>query len=653
MKQSPAYAQLSLAADMTLGFRRGRFWRDARMTCINLLVTYANGCRANCSYCGLARDRVADERTFIHVPWPVRSMDEIIERLNQSPVARRTCISMITHPRAADDTLTMARRLTSETPQPVSILLGPTVTDKDYLSDLRTAGVDKIGIAIDAATEELFIRHRGKAVRGPHRWETYWKRFTEAVQVFGPGNVGSHFIVGLGEREEDLACCFQQIKDIGGVNHLFSFFPEAGGALEDLQPPPIDAYRRLQIACHLIDEELSSYQDFRFDSERGRIVNFGVSEDVLRKVIDSGEPFVTRGCKGCDGKVDCNRPFGNSYPGPDLRNYPFKPDEEDLRLVREQLAGQGTTRYDNNMRHQNRKRTILFAVPNFKKYAIKSYSNRGKTNFLAVSVTGGSCRLLCDHCRAKLLEPMIKTTTPESLWQVASRVAERGGEGLLVSGGSTEDGIVPLEPFIETMTRIKGELELKLAVHSKFLSRPLARALARTGLDAIMVDAPASEKIIREIYHLPHRGFRDVEETMNLMEEFGLPAAPHLLLGFGDESNRLEGITKVLDILQGRKFTALAVVFLMPLPGTPMPKPEPMPLDEVDALFARLRRMFSDTSVCLGCARPPGPYQIRLESLALKHRFDSIAFPTDETVELARKRRYEVQFRECCCAIAG
>ena len=651
-KESPEFAKLSLAGAMQLDLQQGRFWRNARMYCINLLLTYDDPCKANCAYCGLARERQAEERTFIHVPWPVASMDEIIQRLNSSSVARRTCISMITHARAKADTLAMTRRLTAETPQPVSILYSPSIAGKDYLEELHRAGADKIGIAIDAATPELFDRLRGKGVRGPHRWKVYWQRFAEAVEVFGPGEVGSHFVVGLGEREEDLVRGFQQVRDLGGVNHLFSFFPEAGSALEGLMPPPIDVYRRVQVACELIDEGLSSYEKFDFDPATGRILDFGVSAETLDRVIDSGQPFRTRGCKGCDGEVDCNRPFGNSYPGPGLRNYPFKPNEADVARARRQMTGEEADPADRAVLPSQPKRAIVFAAPNMKQYKIDSYSNRGRPNFLAASVTGRGCGLLCDHCKAKLLKPMIPTQTPEALWDFASRVAKQGGEGMLLSGGCTKEGIVPLARFAETIARIKQQLGLKMAIHSKFVTRPLAEALAKTGLDSVMVDAPASERIIQEVFHLKDYGFANVEETLDLLEEFGLPAAPHLLLGFGEESNRAAELDRILGILEGRPLQSLVVVFLMPLPGTPMPKPEPMPLREVDTVFQRLRAMFSDCPVFLGCARPPGKYQIKLEMLALKHRFEGIAFPSDETVELARKRRYAIQFRECCCAVS-
>jgi biotin synthase len=46
--------RISLAAAMTLGYEPGVFFRGARLHCINLLLTYPEGCRARCAYCGLS-----------------------------------------------------------------------------------------------------------------------------------------------------------------------------------------------------------------------------------------------------------------------------------------------------------------------------------------------------------------------------------------------------------------------------------------------------------------------------------------------------------------------------------------------------------------------------------------------------------------------
>ncbi|HNT35766.1 MAG TPA: radical SAM protein [bacterium] len=338
-RESPEYVKLSLAAAMQLGYSPARFHRAAQMTCINLLLTYSAGCAGNCSYCGLARERLSDgDPSFIRVPWPIVEFTNAVGRIAANRVVKRVCISMVTHARSVQDSITMARSLRGNTDKPVSALIAPTLVNEKDLAQLKDCGVDKIGIAFDLPTESLFETHRGSGVRGPHRWKKYWQLFESAVALFGEGNVGSHFIVGLGETEREMVEAFQRVRDLGGVNHLFSFYPEPGSTLTEKTPPAIQIYRRMQIACELIDADRSRANCFRFD-DQDRVVDFGVSADELETLIQSGVPFRTRGCVGHDGAVACNRPYANSSPAEGIRNYPFQPNEEDLLLIRKELSG--------------------------------------------------------------------------------------------------------------------------------------------------------------------------------------------------------------------------------------------------------------------------------------------------------------------------
>lgn len=640
-RESPDFIKLSLAGALTLGIKNGRFWRDAHMTCINLLLHYEDGCKANCGYCGLSRERIADEQTFIHVPWPLRPTDEVIRRINKSPIPRRTCISMIVHHRAREDTLSLTRKLFSETGLPVSILLSPTITDEDYLKDLKKAGADKIGIAVDASTPDLFDKWRGKGVKGPHRWDDYWKRFEESVTVFGSENVGSHFIRGLGEREKDLVHCFQRVHDMGSENHLFSFFPEEGSAMAKTSLPPLDSYRRIQVACHLIDEGVASFHDFVFDEDSGNIVSFGVDQDTLDSVIDSGEPFRTRGCRNCEGEVDCNRPYGNSFPGENLRNYPFKPSKKDIALIRKQILC------------PDEKRTIIFSAPTLKNYHNDYFSNRNTNAFPAFSVTGEQCSLMCDHCRAGLLKPMIPALTPGDLLKKATELSREGARGALVSGGCNENGIVPLVPFAPVIKRVKYELGMITTIHSKFVDRTLAEALAETGVDSVMIDL-APERVIHSVYHLKDKSHSDIEKSLDLLEEFNLPAAPHIIFGFnGNGSTRnMDEYYNLIKMLKGRSLQSVVAVFHMPLSGTPLSKAEDISISETGRLFEALRESVSETPIFLGCARPPGPIQVKIETRALRHGFNGIAFPSEEIIRLSKKRGMNVRFEPLCCAIS-
>ena len=339
--ESPQYVQTSLAAAMSLGFRKGSFRRGSCLTGLNLLVTYADGCVGRCGFCGLSHQRQVepDRRTFIRVDWPTYAVDEIVARLNQDGgQLHRVCVGMITHRRAFDDMNAIIRRFHEETDRPISALIAPTlIRDLDRLAEIKRAGADMIAIAIDAATQDLFQRYRGADVGGPHRWEHYWAALEKAADVVGRHKAGVHLIVGLGETEQEIIATIQRAHDLGAHTHLFSFYPEAGTPMEDHPQPSYGHYRRVQLARYVINTGRGHYEQMGFD-ERGRVLEYGVEIDDL---IRYGEPFITSGCPGPDGRVACNRPFGNERPGRPIRNYAFMPEPEDVELIRYQLRIDG------------------------------------------------------------------------------------------------------------------------------------------------------------------------------------------------------------------------------------------------------------------------------------------------------------------------
>src|SRR3970040_1628037 len=81
-KISPDYVRISMAAAIELGLKPGHIHRCS-CNCINLLQNYPEGCYANCTYCGLARERpgVPEDNTFIRVAWPLYPTGLVAERI--------------------------------------------------------------------------------------------------------------------------------------------------------------------------------------------------------------------------------------------------------------------------------------------------------------------------------------------------------------------------------------------------------------------------------------------------------------------------------------------------------------------------------------------------------------------------------------------
>jgi biotin synthase len=345
--RSPDYVQMSTAAAITLGVTTGRMYRCSCTRCLNLLLTYPEGCRANCAYCGLARHREAErdyaDRNFIRVDWPAVPMDVIVDKVAgdgaNSPF-HRMCISMITHPRSDEDTVAVLKKWTDRIDPdtiPVSILSNPTTMGRSDVRLLKDMGSDIFTVALDAATPGIFDRTRGKGVQSPHKWDKYWEVLLDARDIFGPQKFGVHIIVGMGETEYDVLQLVQNIVDMGGHNHMFCFFPEKGSLMDHLPATPRDQWRRVQLGRYLVDYRGVRVDHMKFDGQ-GRLVDFGLPGGELADIIDSGLAFRTSGCPGKfqDDISACDRPYGDSPPS-DIASYPFQPQKKDIRKVRKQL----------------------------------------------------------------------------------------------------------------------------------------------------------------------------------------------------------------------------------------------------------------------------------------------------------------------------
>ncbi|MHC4183920.1 MAG: radical SAM protein [Planctomycetota bacterium] len=256
---SPEYIKTSLASAIGLRFRSGRFYRDAKPFCINLLLSYPDNCYANCAYCGLARSRPQDngEKSFIRVDWPVLKTKDVIERLEkyQSNI-RRVCVSMVTHKNAVSDTFGITKQIAQCCSSPISVLITPNLMNREYLVRLKETGADTVGIGLDAASKRVFELTRGKKVNGGLVWEKYWEVLEDAVDVFGREKISCHIMVGIGETDRELVEIFFKLRKCGALAHLFSFYPEPDSTMSLRNRPSLRRFRRIQLVCHLIENEI-------------------------------------------------------------------------------------------------------------------------------------------------------------------------------------------------------------------------------------------------------------------------------------------------------------------------------------------------------------------------------------------------------------
>jgi biotin synthase len=321
----PNMIRMSIGSAIVLGLAEGKL--DALPTTVYLL-TYKDGkCTANCGFCPQAKGSKSRADMLSRVVWPAfmtRRVVDGIEKAVKQNKTKRVCIQALNYPTVFDDVLSVISNIRSRCAVRISVSCQPVAIE--ILRKLAQAGVERIGIPLDAATEEIFDEIKGKRAGGPYGWQRQLRSLRDAVKVFGKSMVSTHLIVGLGETEEELVEIIQLCVDMGVVPALFAFTPVPGTALEHSLPPSLNTYRRVQLARYLIVFEKTRYKSVRFGRDH-RIVDFGVPRKTLQELIDSGNPFLTSGCP------NCNRPYYNERPGGVAFNFPRAPTSEEINEI--------------------------------------------------------------------------------------------------------------------------------------------------------------------------------------------------------------------------------------------------------------------------------------------------------------------------------
>jgi len=260
------------------------------------------------------------------VIWPRFELKKILVGLKEnSNEFERVCIQAVNYPEVVDDLCELVGGVKKVCGLPISVSCQP--LKKEGIERLAAAGAERVCVALDAATPELFELIKGGG--SDYRWEGHMKALEDARSIFG-NRTSTHLIIGLGETEREAVKTIQLLHDWGITVALFAFMPIRGTPLAKEKQPDVVSYRRVQLARFLIVNNLSRAERMRFES--GQITGFGVGLGVLNRTVDSGEPFRTSGCPGC------NRPFYNESPRGPIYNYPRKPTRNEIAAMGAELG---------------------------------------------------------------------------------------------------------------------------------------------------------------------------------------------------------------------------------------------------------------------------------------------------------------------------
>jgi uncharacterized radical SAM superfamily protein len=294
---------------------------------------------------------------------------------------------------------------------------------------------------------------------------------------------------------------------------------------------------------------------------------------------------------------------------------------------------------------------MRFYTPTFRAYASEELNGCGKASFPAFSITGGTCALNCDHCRAKILEPMIPATSPAELdRKVRDLVLLKDLRGFLLSGGSNRRNEVPYDRYYPTIEKLKHDFPyLRIAIHSALLDERRAKSMEAAGVDVAMMDVIGAQDTIREVYHLD-RPVADFEATLAVLSATKMDIVPHIVIGL--HYGRLLGEENALDIVSRYEVAALILVVVTPI-YAPANRPfATVSTEDVAKVLVAARHRISHAPVQLGCVRPAGRHKLMTDAYAVMAGFDGIAYPADGIVALARAIGRPIEQEHACCSIA-
>jgi uncharacterized radical SAM superfamily protein len=297
----------------------------------------------------------------------------------------------------------------------------------------------------------------------------------------------------------------------------------------------------------------------------------------------------------------------------------------------------------------NRQRMVRFSTPTFKEYESSELQSCGKNSFPAFSITAAGCALMCDHCEAKILEPMIPAIKPEMLDRKVRHLIETEDlQGFLLSGGSNKRNEINYSRFYPVIEQLKRDFpQLRVAIHTALTDEKGAREMEASGVDVAMLDIIGAEETIREVYHLD-RPVDDFEATVEALCATSMQISPHIVIGL--HYGRILGEENALDILSRHDTKALVLVVIMPFYAKPGTFVTPDTRD-VGRIFLEARRRLPDRQVLLGCARPPGMHKRVTDAYAVMAGLDGIAFPADGAVAVADMTGRPFHQAHACCSI--
>ena len=217
------------------------YWQIAQLhsrdtlatTVLQTCVRYGNRA-TRCQFCAIGESLRAGRTIPRKTPAQLAEGAAAAQRLDG---VRNVVLTTGTPPaedRGADVLAEAATAIKGATGLPIQAQCEPPA-DFDWFARLRAAGVDALGMHLEAWDEE--VRAQIMPGKAEVRRAFYLEAFRAAVPVFGRGQVSTYLLAGLGDTVESLREAAEQLIGLGVYPFIVPFVPVGGTPLAGHAPP--------------------------------------------------------------------------------------------------------------------------------------------------------------------------------------------------------------------------------------------------------------------------------------------------------------------------------------------------------------------------------------------------------------------------------
>lgn len=217
------------------------YWKIATLHASDVLATtvlqtctrYGHR-ETSCQFCAIGQSLAAKATIPEKTPEQLAEVAEAAVELDGVKHAVLTTGTPATPDRGARVLAAAARAIKARVPLPIQAQCEPPA-DFAWFERLREAGVDSLGLHLEAVTES--VRRKIMPGKAEVPVSVYLDAFASAVRVFGRGQVSTYVLFGLGDTRRAILEISERLIELGVYPFVVPFVPIAGTPLEHHPPP--------------------------------------------------------------------------------------------------------------------------------------------------------------------------------------------------------------------------------------------------------------------------------------------------------------------------------------------------------------------------------------------------------------------------------